>query len=141
MSWHGHLINADTFAAFGHTPAVKMEWPISTRAPQASLRGGELEVMFAQALEERPHCLDVSRRVGVEDDDSVELGRYLFQTLDNLVDDLHKPPWRGAAALGHDEPQRHMGVPKRRERDDILVHGNLMERRNQVKRGKHLSLA
>ena len=34
-----------------------------------------------------------------------------------------------------------MGVQKCRERNGILVRGNLMERRNQVEQGKHPSLA
>ena len=33
--------------------------------------------MLAQTLEERTHGLDVSRRVGVEDDHIVEVGRHL----------------------------------------------------------------
>ena len=48
--------------------------------------------MLAQALEERPHGLNLSRRVGVEDDHIVEVRRLLFQALDNLVDNLDEPP-------------------------------------------------
>ena len=64
----------------------------SIRGPRAGLRGGELEGALAQALEERPHCLDVSRRVGVEDEHIVEVGRHLFRALYNLVDNLDEPP-------------------------------------------------
>ena len=61
---------------------------INVRGPQAGLRGGKLEVMLAQALEERQHGVDVSHRVVVEDDHIVEVGRHLFQALYNLVDYL-----------------------------------------------------
>ena len=63
---------------------------ISIRGPQASLRGGELEVVQAEALEERPHGLEKSRRVEVEDDYIVEVGRHLFQALCDPVDNLEK---------------------------------------------------
>ena len=46
----------------------------------------------------------MSSRVGVEDDHIVEVGRHLFQALDNVVDNLDDPPGRSAAALGHGEP-------------------------------------
>ena len=45
-----------------------------------------------QALEERSHGLDVSRRVGAEDDHIVEVGHHLFQALYDLVGNLDEPP-------------------------------------------------
>ena len=69
-----------------------MTQKISIRGPEAGLRARELEVMFAQALEEHSHGLDVSRRVGVGDDHIVEVGRHLFQALYDLVDNLDQPP-------------------------------------------------
>ena len=81
-----------------------MAQKISIRGPQEGLRGVELEVMLSQALEERPRCLDVSRRVGVEDDHIVEVGRHLFQALNNLVRHLDEPPGPSVAAVGHGEP-------------------------------------
>ena len=54
---------------------------VSIRGPQAGLRGGELEFVLAQAREERPHSLDVSRPVGVEDDHIVDVGRHRRQAL------------------------------------------------------------
>ena len=66
---------------------------IGIRGAEAGLRGRELEVMLAQALEERTHGLDVGRRVGVEDDHIVEVGGHLFQAFYNLVDNLDEPPW------------------------------------------------
>ena len=48
--------------------------------------------MLAQTLEERTHGLDVSRRVGVEDDHIVEVGRHLFQALYDLLQNLDEPP-------------------------------------------------
>ena len=53
---------------------------------------GELGIILAQALEERPHAIDVSRPVGVEYDHIVEVGHHLFQALYNLVGILDKPP-------------------------------------------------
>ena len=82
-----------------------MAQKLSIRGPQAGLLGlggGELQVILAQTLEERPHCLDVIRRVGVEHDRIVEVGRQLFQALFDLVDNLDEPPGRSTAALGHD---------------------------------------
>ena len=61
-----------------------MAQKIIIRGPHASLRGGELEVMLAQALEERPHGLGVGRRVAFEDDHIVEVGRHLLQALKKL---------------------------------------------------------
>ena len=59
--------------------------------------------MLVQTTKESTHCLDVSRRVGIEDNHIVEVGRHLFQALHNLVYNL-EPPGRSAAALGRDEP-------------------------------------
>ena len=96
--------------------------------PPGGLRGGELEVMLAQALEEHPHCLDVNRRVGVADDHIVEVGCHLFQALYNLVQNPDDTPARSAAALWHDEPLTEARVSvKRRERSGILVRGILMK--------------
>ena len=141
---HGHFDQCGDFSRF-RTHAVGrngIAQKFSIRGPQAGLRGGELEVMLAQALEERLHCLDVSRRVGVENDHIVEVGHHLEQALCNFVNDFDELPGRSAAALGHDEPLIEVhGSAKRRERNGILVHSNLMERRNQVEQRKHSSLA
>ena len=97
--------------------------------------------MLSQALEERTYGLDVSRRVGFEDDHIVEIGRHLFQALYDLVDNLDEPPGLSTAALGHDEPlDEARGSAKRRESNGVLVHGDLMERKKQVEQGKHPSL-
>ena len=62
--------------------------------------------------------------------------------LENLFDNLDEPSGRSAAALGHDEPlMEARESANRRERNGILVRGNRMERKNQVERGKHPSLA
>ena len=77
----------------------------------------------------------MSRRVGVEDDHIVEVGRHLFQALDNLVDNLDEPPGRSAAALGHGYPRiEARGGAKRREGNGILARGKLMERRTRSNR-------
>ena len=81
-------------------PRVKWSGPeIDICGTQASLRRGELEVMLAQAHETRTHCLDVSRRVEVQDDHIVEVGRHMFHTFDSLVDHLDGPPGRSVAAM------------------------------------------
>ena len=76
----------------GHPRAKWSSSKISIRGAQSGFRGGELEGMHAQALEERTYRLDVSRRVRVEDDQVVEAGHHLFQALHNLVDNLDEPP-------------------------------------------------
>ena len=97
----------------------------------------EIEVTLAQVLEERTRCLDVSRRVGAEDDHIFQVGRYLSLALDNLFDNLDEPPGRSTAALGHDVPFiEARGSAKRSERDGFLVRSNLMERRNHVEQEK-----
>ena len=76
IPWQGYFDQCghDIPGSDAHRRAKWSGPEISIRNPQAGLRGGELKVMLAQALEERPHCLDVSRRVGVEDDHIVEVG-------------------------------------------------------------------
>ena len=63
-----------------------------------------------------------------------------MQALDNLVAYLNELAKRSIAALGYDKPLiETRESAKRRERNSVLVRGNLVERRNQVKRGKHRS--
>ena len=75
---------------------------VRIRATQTSRRGGELEVMLAYLLDKGIYCLDVSFRIGFEHDHTLEVGRHLVQTLDNLVDRLDEPAGRNTATLGHD---------------------------------------
>ena len=70
--------------------------------PIAPSRG--LEVMLSKALEEGANRLDMSYRIGIEPNDIVEVCRHLFQVLNHLIDHLHEPPRRSAAALRHNEP-------------------------------------
>ena len=51
----------------------------------------------------------MSRGVGVENYDVVEVGRYTVKVFDDLVDDLDEPSRRGAASLRHDEPLEESG--------------------------------
>ena len=91
--------------------------------------------MLAQALEERSHCLDVSCRIGVENDHTVEVGRHQFQVLSNLVDNLTNHsgeallPW-GAASHSY----RHVGA-QTAVGGTVSLRANLMQRRNQVDHG------
>ena len=48
--------------------------------------------MLTQALEERTHSLEVSHRIGVQDDYIVEVGRHLFQTFYDLLDSRDESP-------------------------------------------------
>ena len=45
----------------------------------------------------------MGNRVGVENDDVVKVGADASEVFDDLVDSLDEPPWRGTAALRHDE--------------------------------------
>eukprot|EP00904_Undaria_pinnatifida_P010008 jgi/Undpi1/6137/HiC_scaffold_20.g08622.m1 len=77
------------------------------------LGGGKIEVLLPKAFEEGADVSDVSRGVGVEDDDVVEVGGDAFEVFDDLVDYLDEPPGRGVATLRHDEPlKRREGVQK-----------------------------
>ena len=77
------------------------------------LDGGKIEVLLPKAFEEGAGVSDVSRGVGVEDDDVVEVGGDAFEVFDDLVDYLDEPPGRGVATLRHDEPlKRREGVQK-----------------------------
>ena len=68
------------------------------------LDGGKFEVVLPEAFEEGADVSDMGRGVGVEDDDVVEVGADAVEFFDDLVGDLDKPPGRGVAALGPDEP-------------------------------------
>ena len=68
-----------------------MAQKLSIRGLEAGLRGRELEVVLAQELVERVRGLDVSRRIGVEDDHIVEMGCHLFQARYGRVDNFDKP--------------------------------------------------
>ena len=65
---------------------------IHIRGAEGGLRGRELEVMLAQAVEGRTHGIGVSRRVRVEADDIVEVGSHLVQARCKLGDNLDEPP-------------------------------------------------
>ena len=90
---HGHFNQGGNFVRDRtHTGGRNgLAQKISIRGPEAGLRGREL-VMLALALEERTHGLDVSRRVGAEDDFIAEVGRHPFQALSDLVDNLDESP-------------------------------------------------
>ena len=60
--------------------------------------------MLPQSLEEGSYRLDVGRRINVEHDRIVEVGRHLFQTCNDFVNHLDEPTGRSVAALGLDAP-------------------------------------
>ena len=98
---------------------------------------GKFEVVLPEAFEEGADVIDMNRRVGVEDDDVVEVGGDAIEVCEDLVDDLDKPPRRGVAALGHDEPlEESGGGAEGGELYDVLVDGYLVERRHKVEQGK-----
>ena len=67
---------------------------IYVRCAEPSLQGVELEVVFAQAFEEGSYRLDVGRRIRVENDHIIEVGRHLCQTCYNFVNHIDEPAGR-----------------------------------------------
>ena len=65
--------------------------------------------MLSKALEEGADVVDVGNGLGVENYDVVQVGGYVVEALDDLVDDLDEPARRGAAALRHDGPLEESG--------------------------------
>lgn len=96
------LTNAEMFAGFGRTPGGKMKWPRRSASvtPRQAFYEEGFEAMLAPTLEECPHCMDVSHRVGVEENHIVELGRHLLQVRHNLIDSLDEAPGGALLPLG-----------------------------------------
>ena len=95
--------------------------------------------MTPKAFEQRADVSDVSRGVGVEDDDVVEVGGDAIQVLDDFVDDLDEPPGRGVAASRHEEaPEESRGGEEGGEWYGVLVDGSLVEQRHKVEQGKNM---
>ena len=74
---------------------------IRIRGADGSLLRGKLEVVLSQAQEELLHVIDVEGGVGVEDDDVVEVGSDVVETIHDLVDDLDEPSLSSADSLRH----------------------------------------
>ena len=111
------------------------------RGTEASLRGGELKVGFAQTFIGGSYRLDVGRRIRVETDYIIEVVRHLCQIFNDLVNHLDEPDGRSTAPLGPDEPLvEARGSVKRREMNGVNVRGRLMERGGKVEEGNHPSL-
>ena len=84
--------------------------------------------------------LTLGRRIRIENDHIVEVGRHLRQLFNDFVNHLNEPAARSTAALGHDEPLvEARGSAKRGERNHVLVHGNLVDRGDQIEEGKQPS--
>ena len=100
-------INADTFTAFGRTPAGEMQWSRKSASVVTSRANDGESFKLCLLRRSRAYVrLDVSLGVGVEYDHIVEVGCHLLQALDNLVDNLDAPPGRSTAALWYDEAFR-----------------------------------
>ena len=86
-----------------------MSREIGVGRAKLGLGGGKFNVVLPEVFEEEADVSDMSRGVGVEDDDVVKAGGDAVEVFDDLVDDLDKPPGRGVAALRHDEPLKESG--------------------------------
>ena len=76
----------------------------------------------------------MGRRIRVEDDHIIEVGRHLCQTFNGLVNHSDEPARPSTPGLGHDEPLvEARGGETHCERDGILVRGNQVEQGDQVK--------
>ena len=97
----------------------------------------KFEVVLAEATKGL-HVGDVVGGVGVEDDDVVEVRDDAFKAFDDLVNDHNKPTEGGTGALRHHKPlEEPVWRAKRRQRDGILVDGDLVERGDQVEEGEN----
>ena len=93
----------------------------------------KFEVGLTEATKKGSDVDDVVGGVGVEDDDVVEARGDAFQAFDDLVNVLNEPTEGGTAALRHHKPlEEPVRRAKRRQRDGILVDGDLVERGDQI---------
>ena len=91
--------------------------------------------MLSQAQEELLHISDVKGRVGLKDDDVVEVGSDTVEALDDLVDDLDETPWRNAASLWRNQPlEEARGRAESSERYRVLMNCYLKKRRDEVEK-------
>ena len=105
---------------------------------QSRLQGGKLEIVLSKAFEEGANRPNMRYQVGIEHDGIIEVSYPLFQVLDHLIDYLDKLPRRGAAVLRHNEPLvEACGCAERCKGTCVLVCRYLVERGNEVERGKH----
>ena len=102
------------------------------------LGGRKFEVVLTEATKKGSDVGDVVGGVGVEDDDVVEVRGDGFQAFDYLVNNLNEPTGGGTAALRHHKPlEEPVWRAKRRQRDGILVDGDLVELGDQVEEGEN----
>ena len=117
-----------------------MSQEIGVGGAKLGLGGGKFEVVLPKAFGERVDVGVVSRGVGVEDDDVVEVGGDAFEVFDDLADDLDEPPGRRVATLRHDEPLEEAGGgAEGGEWYGDLVDVYLVERRYKVEQGNFAS--
>ena len=93
--------------------------------------------MLSQAQKKILHIGDVKEGVDGEDDGIVEVGSDgvddFADLVDDLVDDLDEPPWSSAVSLWHNQPHEETrGCAESGERYRVLVHFDLMKRRNEL---------
>ena len=89
--------------------------------------------MLSQAQEELLYISDMKRGVDVEDDDVVEVGSDVVETIHDLVDDLDEPSLSRADSLRHYQSlEETRGCAESSERCRVLVHCYLMQRRIEV---------
>ena len=123
----GMRVKADTSSAFSHTPADEMEWfrkSVSV-APSLAFEGESLRLCLRSRSKRA--WMFFRGSTGLNHDDIVQVCRNLFQTLDNIVDHLHKPTRQRAAALRHNQPLvEARGGAKCREWDCIIAGGYLV---------------
>lgn len=106
----GDLVNVRANAGGGDD--VSQE--IGVCGAKLDLGGGKFELVIPKAFDKGADVGDVGHGVGIEDHDVVKVGRHAIEVLDDLADDLHKPPGRGVAILRHDEPLGRVGWECRR---------------------------
>ena len=126
---HAAHQRTDLFEVLGHWPfhqnrTVVRIWAytqggngvvqtICVRAAEASLRGEEQEVVFAQGFEQSSYRIDLGRRIRAENDHIIEVGRHLCQArplMTSLITLMNQP---GEALLPRgvtSHSQRPVGV-------------------------------
>ena len=136
----GFFIKAETFSALGRIPPGEMKWPRKF-AVVAPSRAFEVESLRLCLRRRSKRARIIFTWARVEDDHIIEVGRHLCQIFNDFVNHFDEPAGRSTAALGHDQPLvEARRSAKRRERDGVLVRGNLVERGDQIEERKHPSL-
>ena len=79
----------------------------------------------------------MSGGIRIEHDNVIEVGGHVDKAFDDFVDHLDEPSRRRAVPLWHEQPLEDARERAEcRERDRVFVNRYLVERRDEIKKGK-----